>query len=443
MRGIAALVRRITALALFVSTFFVKLHAGTPEASIPWMDLHDKAMAAADRQDIQTAILILKSCRDMAQTPVERGLSANDLGLMLYRSGHAKEAMPLLQQALDIWKARPGSFGRQAQTSVTIAEADRDAGDYESAEKFVRDALARIPEDEDLNAPERDAKALALDELGDLLREQGRNVESRNLLLQAARMPGVSWHRVADSIVGLAELDRDTHNWEDSLAEWNSVAELGRNHGDEDLRAVATRGLGATWLDRGNAARAEPLLRNALAAFESNPVLNRRQVASTLTFMGQLYLGQDKLALAEDALNEALKADERTFGESHPQLSIVHQMLGDTLARRSEMELAREHLARAVQILSATFGEQSAMVGASLASWGIIEQRSHNLERAVELFEKSLAAFRASKSSELGNLKAYVLLRYADALKATHRKQEAKAVLAEARSFQAQSFQAK
>jgi tetratricopeptide (TPR) repeat protein len=284
---------------------------------------------------------------------------------------------------------------------------------------------------------------MALDELGDLLREQGQLAESRTLLMQAAQMPGVSWHRVADSTVGLAELNRDAHNWEESLAEWNNVAGMGRDHGDEDLRAVATRGLGATWLDRGDAARAEPLLRNALAAFEANPVANERQVASTLTSMGQLYIGEDKLTLAEDALNKALKVDEHSFGESHPQLAIIHQMLGDALARRSDMEMAREHLSRAVQILSGTFGEQSAMVGVSLAGWAIIEQRSHNPQRAVELFEKSFAAFRASNSQELASLKAYVLQRYADALKATHHKQEAKAVLAEAKSFQATGFQTK
>jgi hypothetical protein len=93
-----------------------------------------------------------------------------------------------------------------------------------------------------------------------------------------------------------------------------------------------------------------------------------------------------------------------------------------------------------VQILSGTFGERSAMAGVALAGWGVIEQRSHNPERAVELFEKSLAALRANNTPELGRLKTYVLQRYAEVLKATHHKQEAKAVLAEARSFQAPGF---
>jgi tetratricopeptide (TPR) repeat protein len=436
MRGIAAL-------ALFVSTFYVQLHAGTQEPSISWADLHDKAMAAADRHDMETAIGLLKNCRDIAQSAVEKGVSANDLGLTLYRAGRAKEARPLLHEALEIWIAIPGSFGRLAQTSVTIAEADRDVGNYISAEKLVRDALAKTPEGRKLDAPERDAKALALDELGDILREQGRNVESRNLLLQAAHMPEVSWHRVADSMVGLAELDRDVHNWEESLAEWNNAVEMGLDHGDDDLRAVATRGLGETWLGRGNTARAEPLLRSALASFESDRIVNERQVAATLTCMGQLYLGEEKLGLAEDALNRALKVDERTFGENHPQLSVVLQMLGDTLARRNEMPLARSHLSRAVRILAATFGEQSSMVGASLASWAIIEQRSHNPERAVDLFAKSLAAFRDDNSQELRTLKAFVLQHYADTLKAAHRKQEARAVLAEAKSYEAQGYQTK
>ncbi len=430
MRGIAAL-------ALFVSTSYMKLHAGTPEASIPWRDLHDKAMVAFDLPDLPAAIDLLKSSEDIAQTPVERAVSANDLGLALYRAGRVQEARPHLQQALEIWKVTPGAFGRIAQTSVTIAEADRDVGNYASAERLMRDALANIPAARKLDAPERDAKALALEELGDLLREEGRTIESRTLLMQVAQMPGVSWHRVADSTAGLAELDRDARNWEESLAEWNNVAELGRDHGDEVLGAVARRGLGVTWLERGDTARAEPLLRGALAAFESDPVVNERQVASTLTSMGQLYLGEDKLALAEETLSKALKVDEHTFGERHPQLAVVLLMLGDSLARRNDMDLARNELGRAVQILSDTFGGQSAMVGASLASWGVIEQRSHNPERAVGLFEKSLATFRTGNSAELGNLKVFVMQHYADVLKATHRKHEASAVLAAAKSFQA------
>ncbi len=77
------------------------------------------------------------------------------------------------------------------------------------------------------------------------------------------------------------------------------------------------------------------------------------------------------------------------------------------------------------------------MVGAAMASWGMIEQRAHNPGRAVEIFEKSMADLHTGESPEVDSLKVSVMQHYAEALKAIHRKNQASAVLAQIKGFQA------
>ena len=323
------------------------------------------------------------------------------------------------------------------KTSVLVAETDRELGEYTQAERLLREALAGTPTTEPLPPVDIEARALVLDELGDIMREEGRATESRALLAQVACMPGVSWRRVVDSTLGLAQLDRDTHNWEDSIAGWNHLAEMGHDHADIELEAVAARGLGQTWLDRGNPARAEPLLRSALASFETDPRTYDLQIASTLTSMAQLFIGENKLAMAEGALLKALRVEETSFGEMHPQVAVVLVMLGDTFARNNRIELARQYLDRAVRIQTAAFGEQSPLTGATLASLGFIEQRTHNAVRAAAIYERALAAFGPHPAPEVEALRISVMQRYADSLKASHHKEEANAVLTQLRNFHA------
>jgi tetratricopeptide (TPR) repeat protein len=377
----------------------------------------------------------LTRCGELAQTPVEIGVAANDRGLALLQTGQLKEARQSLLKALDIWKTTQDTDGRFAQTSVILAEVDRDLGDYAPAEQQLRDALAKIPASEPLKGANLEAKALALDDLGDLLREEGRAAEARLLLAEVGRLNGVSWRRVAEADVALAELDGDAHKWDESTAEWNEVIDLAHTHSDSGLEAVANRGIGQAWLDRGDPARAAPLLRSALATFESNPSANAGQFAPTLTCLAQLYMGENKLALAEDALTKALNEDERMLGNTNPQVAVVLEMLGDTLSRRNQMELARQHLDRAAHIIAGTFGEQSTLTGAAFASWGVIEERANYPARAAELFQKALGLIRPGADTTSNTLRLTVLRHYAEVLKATHHKQEANAVLAQVKGF--------
>ncbi|HKD07587.1 MAG TPA: tetratricopeptide repeat protein [Bryobacteraceae bacterium] len=425
--------RTTVALLLFVSS----LRAGTGIAvSAAWKDLHDRALAAVERNELTSAIRLLDECRGAAHSDFEIARTEDDIALVLFHSGKSVEARVALRRALEGWTAAH-ERAHVVASSATLAQIDRELGDYAMAERILRDAVGSFPPDQPLTSDEAEAKALALDELGDLLREEGRDEESRALLSEAARIPGISWGRVADATTGLAELDQGQRNWDQSIAEWNSTAELARAHGDELLLASAMRGLGSTWLERGDTARAEPLLRRALASFENAPEPRERELAATLTRMAQLYMGQNKLALAEDALTRALRAGEVAFGPSHPQLAVILEALASALARQNRLDLARDYLRRAIAIQSSVFGETSPMAGAAYANGGFVEQRARNFAAAAEQYERALAGLPADGPFAVKNLRAYVMQRYAESLKALHRNREAGAVLVDLNSFRA------
>ncbi|MDE3195389.1 MAG: tetratricopeptide repeat protein [Acidobacteriota bacterium] len=396
-----------------------------------------RAADAAGRGDYRAAVALLTECRALARTPYEMGVMSAELGTALFRANQLNEARKWLEQALDVWVSKHEGFARYAQTSIMLAEVYRCLGQYEKAEQILRQVLSRAPSAATAVPADNEAHALALADLADMMREVGRSAQSRSLLNAANGLPGVSWRRQLDATLGLAELDRDTRNWEESIAEWNRVAAMSQEHNEPVLEAIAHRGLGETWLDRGNAARAEPLLRNALRSFEKDETANGRQIAFTLTALGQLYAGQDKLSLAEEALSKALAIDEKELGESHPQVAAILEVRGDTRSRMNQTELARHDLDRAIRILSNTFGDQSATCAAALATLGVIEQRARNFARAAQIYEQSLAAF-VRTGPEVAGFRLAVMRRYAEVLKAAHRKREAGAVMAQIKSFGAQ-----
>src|SRR5665213_1240394 len=82
---------------------------------------------------------------------------------------------------------------------------------------------------------------------------------------------------------------------------------------------IVARGLGETWLDQGNIARAEPLLKRALTATESDAGVPRYRVAGALDSLARLYRLEDKRSMAEELWTRELEIDRATLGDDHPR----------------------------------------------------------------------------------------------------------------------------
>src|SRR5258708_21010896 len=99
--------RSLKALALYLS-----LAAASPAAE--WSNLHDKGIEDIKRRDFNAAAGHFRQAMPLAETPSERAVSANDLGITLHQLNSEPEARMHLQSAFRICQASPGQEARLA-----------------------------------------------------------------------------------------------------------------------------------------------------------------------------------------------------------------------------------------------------------------------------------------------------------------------------------------
>jgi len=264
--------------------------------------------------------------------------------------------------------------------------------------------------------------------LADLLREQARIPEAWLALRQSGDLTGLPLMQQLGVKEEMAELMRDSGNFNASVALWNQVMEIAVGAHSVRLEAVAAGGLGETWFAVGNVARAEPLLRRSLQLLREDSETKPSQLAVALALMGRVYITENKLALAGDALDEAIQKDEKSLGPTHPQIAVLLELKADTESRRGEPQEARDELERAQTIMSGHFGAESTAVAGVLAELGDVEVRANEPKVAVLEYEKALTMLR-EQGDERWRLSSGIIARYAAALKAVHRGDEAKQLL--------------
>jgi tetratricopeptide (TPR) repeat protein len=273
-----------------------------------------------------------------------------------------------------------------------------------------------------------DIRAGVMLNLADLLREEARDNEAGSLLDEARHLTGLSG-KVEDTIlIETAELTRDTRRWSESIELWSKVAEVAERERSISLEAIAAGGLGETWYDAGNPARAEPLLRRSLQLLRDDPGRSPGQLSVALALIARLYVDEGKLALAAEAVDEAISKDETSLGPDHPQVAILLELRAGILSRRGDGASAREDLERARIVMSSHFGAESPATAGVLAALGDVEERANRPAAAVFEYGRAMDLLRSS-GQDPATFGAGLLTRYAAALKATHHNDEARAIL--------------
>jgi tetratricopeptide (TPR) repeat protein len=412
--------------ALVALTIYLSLGGSSGySAESTWHGLHDRGVAAAGQRDFRAAYVLLHESWELAQTPLQHAVSANDLGVTLHQMNRDGEAVAWLVRALAVWERDPSHHVHAVQTSQALAAALRAQGEYSMGAQLLRRTLAAYSVD-------GEEKALILNMLADSMREEGKTDRARKVFGDVLRMPDISWKRLFEADTGLADLDSTARLWENSAAEWNTAGNIAREHHDDVREAVVWRGLGEMWLEQENRTRAEPLLRRALAVFENDP-FSGDQIGPTLSCLGELYLGEGKPAQAEEVLTRAL-AIEEGIASKNPRTALLLELLADAAALRNQMDVARDYFGRAQRIVEQRLGQDSPICGAVFANWGVAEQRSGDNRRAAAQYEKALAVLRTG-GRDVTALRLRVTQRYAAVLKSMHHRKEANALLAEVKSF--------
>jgi len=298
-------------------------------------------------------------------------------------------------------------------------------GDYRGAESVLREGLG--------SEPDNQRRAALLSSLGDLLREQDRGAEARPLFEQALDLSDVSWRTRFSALMGLADLDRQERRWTRSASQWNDAIKLAESHDDAIVESCAIRGLGETWLDQGNYARAEPLLKKALALTENNNRATPDIVALALGSLASLYRLQDKTSLAEELWTRQLSISRGFYGDYHPQTGLVLSSLADLSVASGDFSRARDYARQALSIMSNHFAANSIPVAAALINSAVIEEHAHDLEASAGFYGKALDTLRALNHPPA--IAGLIAKRYAEVLSQLHRKREAKQVVAEFAAF--------
>jgi hypothetical protein len=332
-------------------------------------------------------------------------------------------------------------FGQEVRDRPVVEEKVREkqiatflkTGDYNGAERTLRAGLT----DESLDPASAASLQVAL---GDLLREEGKDAEARELFIVALKNPKIGWTQRLSATMGLAGLDGQHISVQAGLEEWMRAIAIAREHRAEDAtkEADALRGLANMWLDSGDPSSAEPLLRRARKILEGDPVAKPWQLAATLGMTGQVYRMQNKLALAEDAWSHALELYRKMFGESHPQTGLAMERLAEIYAQRKQAGLARQFADRALDIMRSSCGEGSLAVAAALANRGLVKEYTNALPAAAEDYAAALTIARKYPSNPAFTM--HIMQNYTPVLKAIHHDQEAKALTLELKEFHQQNL---
>jgi len=293
-------------------------------------------------------------------------------------------------------------------------------GDYQGAESILRESLK--------SEPDNQRRAAFLNRLADLLREQDRSGEARLLFEETLDLTGISWRLRFAALMGIADLDNQDRLWARSASEWNDLIALAVSNGDRVYESYGIRGLGEMWLNQGDYARAEPLLKRAMALIVNEGATADR-MAVALDSLATLYCSEDKTSMAEDLWQRELKLVRGLFGDYHPQTGLVLGHLAEVSAKDGDFARAREYSRQVVSIMTSHFAADSIPVAVAFINSAIVEERARAFDASAEFFAKALDILRTSGHRPAAT--AEIAKMYADVLSQLHRKREAKQVVAE------------
>ncbi|MBS0588312.1 MAG: tetratricopeptide repeat protein [Proteobacteria bacterium] len=158
--------------------------------------------------------------------------------------------------------------------------------------------------------------------------------------------------------------------------------------------------LGAMYLTKSLYAKAEPLMRHALAIDEANLGLNHPKVALLLNNLALLLQETNRLTEAEPLIRRALAIDELSFGPDHPNVARDLNNLAQLLKATNRLIEAEPLMRRALAIDELSFGPDHPDVAIDLNNLAQLLLDTNRLTEAEPLIRRALAIDEASFGSD-------------------------------------------
>jgi serine/threonine-protein kinase len=277
------------------------------------------------------------------------------VGRVFDERGRYSEAIPLLQQAVELLQGRPELAADLAQSTAALADANYYTGNYPVAETLNRQALAIH---EKLYGTIHPRVADDLTNLGEIQHDLGHDKEAEELYRQALQLKS-TWYgerhpetafcmmAVGQSLVYQKRFDEAAPLIQKSLEIQEEF--YGKFH---PKVAMALNIAGVLEQRRGHYDAAE---RDFLRMADINKsVYGDRHylVGISILNLGQVYFDEKRYALAEQSFKGALDRFVEKLPAGHPSIAIAQQKLGAVLVLEGRYKEAEAPLRAAIESFS-------------------------------------------------------------------------------------------
>ncbi|MEQ8787232.1 MAG: HEAT repeat domain-containing protein [Pirellulaceae bacterium] len=324
--------------------------------------------------------------------------SLNNLAHVYQMQGDFEKAEKHVREAIAVYKEAVGvEHPHYAAALEHLAGLEMHQFHFDESERLYQAAMAIVGK---TYGEEHLKYALSLNNIGHMYLQQGRHLQAREFFRDALKICRLQGEQESPlravclknlALVSIVEGDY-SQGLNLMLA---SVEATKTSHGEKHPGyADALSSLGFLYLNQGDYSLAESHLRQALAIEEETVGEKHPLYAATLQSLAQVYVYQGKFEEATGFLRQSLEITEDFYGKDHLQNVLILSNLGSVYARRNDYEHAAAEYERARTIVRNSQGEKHpnfAMVSRNLAS---IYSQQGDYERAETLLEESLNVFR-------------------------------------------------
>jgi serine/threonine protein kinase/Tfp pilus assembly protein PilF len=289
-----------------------------------------------------------------------KGTVLKQLGqLTLTGKGEPDLAIQYFNRALSLFKQQLGAEAMVAAIYDDIAIAASWKNDFVSAERSARKALAIYQTILNSNHPDR---AIATDNLGSYLVQQGKLAEAEPLLLEALAneksVLGATHPRVAGTLRHLGSLYERRGDYRRAIETTRGAVEIARaNSGEKNyLTGYYLDALANLLFESGNLPAADINMRRALSIFAATLQPQHLYIASSRQTLGEILLKEGDPAGAEAEFRRALEINRRTAGEDSWRAARSQASLGWTLILRGDAAQGEPLLVQGRERLASQLG---------------------------------------------------------------------------------------
>jgi non-specific serine/threonine protein kinase/serine/threonine-protein kinase len=344
----------------------------------------------------------------------KRGLGAeNDLTLdsedalatVLGREGRNPEVEKLARELIPIESRKFGPESPQALRFMTgLASALRGETRYAEAETELRQALAIQVRTLGKNHPSTIA---SMHNLANILQEEGKNDEAeamyRETLSLAQRVLGPEHPETASTMLTLAnDIRGDDRRRAEAEALYRKALEIElRVAGPENSDTTrAEEGLANLLSTEGHYLEAEKLLLNVLAVRQRVLGPDHTDTLITEYNVSEVWFHESRLADSERLIRETLKSQTRVLGPEDPDTLASMALLARILNAENRPEEAEEQARKAFTAQLRIFGAQNPDTQMSLHYLGDSLAKTNRYDEAAKLYTETIAKIAAAKDGD-------------------------------------------